>query len=229
MPVRTYRQWALDLAPPWLRGEWGEKLVQAIGLVFDALEEANFEATAAGTLDAPTFPAEALEYIGHERMIERYPAETDAAYKTRVKGAWESWRQAGTQYLVDELAAAGFTASIHQVYDWNWDGNAAWWSRFWVVISVHSWGPTYWASNRYWGNNGVWGCDATQPEAATLLRLIRKWKPAHMFPITVVVMDATRWAADQPDGTWGDPAARANHYDPGDGHLQPIALYHFER
>lgn len=227
MALKTYRRWALDLAPPWLRGTWGEKLIQAIAIVFDSIVEANYEASAAGTLDAPTFPAAALEYIGHERFVERYPAENDAAYKARIKSAWQSWRQAGTAFLLDELAAAGFTASIKLTYDWNWDGNAAWWSRFWVVITVHSWGPVYWGAPR-WGE-GVWGCDASQPEAETLLRLVRKWKPAHMFPVTVVVLDLARWNSQQPNGTWGNAAARANHYDPGNGHLQPIAIYHFER
>lgn len=233
MALKTYRKWALDLAPPWLRGNWGEKLVQAFAIVFDSIVEANFEAGAAGTLDAPTFPHEALEYIGHERLVERYPAESDATYKARVKGAWESWQQAGTRHLVRELAAAGFTATIKLTYDWNWDsavgeGGGPWWSRFWTVITVHSWAPVYWGASRRWGE-GVWGCDASQPEAETLLRIIRKWKPAHMFPITVVVLDLTRWNAQQPNGTWDNAALRANHYDPGNGHLQPIAIYHYER
>ena len=229
MALRTYRQWALDLSPPWLRGEWGEKLAEAFGFVFDAIQEANFEAGAAGLLDAPTFPIEALEYIGHERNIERYVGESDAQYKARVKAAWESWPQAGTMRIVAELAQAGFTAEIKEVHTWTWDANVAWWSRFWAVITSHGWAPVYWGQpGRKW-SDGVWGCDASQPEAATLLRLIRKWKPAHMFPVTVVVMDQSRWASQQPDGTWDDPSHRANSYTDGSGHAQPISLYHFER
>jgi hypothetical protein len=218
MAIRTYRAWAKDLAPTWLRGHWGGALVELCGFVFDAIEEEAFEAGAAGMLDAPTFPADALPYVGAERSIERYPSETDATYKARVKGAWVAWPQAGTRGgVLSQLTSGAFTADIKEMKDWNWDGNAANWSRFWIVITGHGWTKTHWGDGRKWGT-GVWGATATQPEAHTLLRIIRKWKPGHVVAITVVVMDNVAWLAGLPDGTWGNPANR-NH----------AALYHYDR
>ena len=217
MPLRTYRQWALELSPPWLRGPWGEKLLNVLGGVFDEAYGTIFEAGAAASVDAPSFPNDALGLLGSERNIERYPAETDAEYKARVKGAWESWAQAGTMRLVSELAYLGFTAEIKENWTWNWDGDSANWSRFWVVITGHDWAATHWADGRHWGE-GVWGCDATVEEMNALIRLVMKWKPGHATPILVIVMDNGAWDGDQPDGTWGDPANR-----------NAAALYHYER
>jgi len=218
MAIRTYRQWALELSPTWLRGPWGEKFANTIGGLFDEAYDAVFQAGAAGSIGAPTFPVDALALVGSERSIERYPDETDDEYKTRVKGAWESWEQAGTMRLVSELLYLGFTAVIKENFTsgWNWDGDANNWSRIWTVITGHGWSPTAWGgSGRKWTNDQVWGCDATANEAATLLRLIRKWKPGHVFPITIVVMSG---GTPSPDGTWGDPANRSTD-----------SLYHYER
>jgi hypothetical protein len=218
MALRTYRQWALENSPTWLRGPWGEKLVTTIGGIFDEAYGAAFQAGAAGSVGAPTFPNDALALVGSERNIERYPAETDAEYKTRVKGAWESWQQAGTMRIVSELAYLGFTAEIKENWDWDWDGDEGTnWSRFWVVITGHDFELTRWGDGRKWGE-GVWGCDATVEEANALLRLVRKWKPGHTFPITIIVLNEDVWDTDQPDGTWGDPANRSTW-----------ALYHYER
>jgi hypothetical protein len=219
MAVRTYRLWSLDLCPPWLHGTWGKKLIEGIGVMFDEAYNNAFEAGAAGSVDAPTFPVDALALVGSERSIERYPAETNDQYRVRVKGAWESWAQAGTMRLVAELEYLGFDAEIKENHTagWDWDGDADNWSRIWIVITGHSWEPTVWGqSGRTWKQNNVWGCDATYDEAATLLRLIRKWKPGHVLPITIVVMDEGDFT--EPDGTWDDPAERSD-----------AALYHFER
>lgn len=221
MPVRTYRQWALDLCPPWLHGTWGKKLVEAIGVVFDEAYNNVFEAGAAGSVDAPTFPVDALALVGSERSIERYPAETNEQYRVRVKGAWESWAQAGTMRLAEELEYLGFEATIKEFHTpgWLWQAESMWWSRIWIVITDHPWDRTTWGqSGRTWRQNNVWGCDATYHEASTLLRLIRKWKPGHTFPITVIVMEEGTWNSEQPDGDWDDPVERSDS-----------ALYHFER
>lgn len=218
MAIRTYRQWAHDTVPTWLRGRWGGKLSEFIGFVFDTIQEEVFEAGAAGMLDAPTFPADALPHIGSERSIERYPSESDATYHSRVKGAWVAWPQAGTKGgVLSQLSAGAFTASIMEMKDWNWDGVPANWSRFWVLITAHGWTRNKWGDGRVWGQ-GVWGASATQAEAQTLIRIVRKWKPGHVVAIIVVVMDDVAWAAALPDGTWGNPANR-----------NPAALYHYER
>lgn len=218
MAVRTYRAWARDLAPTWLRGDWGGALVEMFGFTFDAIQEANYEAGAAGLLDAPTFPVDALPLIGNERNIERYPAESDDEYHARVKGAWVAWPQAGTiNGVLSQLTAAGFDAEIKEMKDWNWDGDAANWSRFWVILHNTGWARNKWGDGRKWGE-GVWGVNASRDEVHTLRRIVKKWKPAHCIAIIIVVLDEVAWAAGQPDGTWGVPANRNR-----------AAIYHYER
>lgn len=218
MPVRTFRAWARDHAPTTLRGTWGEKFVGLFGFLFDAIVDANYEGGASASIEAPTFPDDALPYVGSERAIERYPSESTATYKERVQGAWVAWPQAGTLGgVLSQLTAAGFDAEIKEMKDWDWDGDAANWSRFWVVLHNTGWNRTTWGDGRVWGE-GVWGCDAPRDEVHALRRLLQKWKPAHVVCIVVAVLDEVTWAAEQPDGTWGDPGNRSHS-----------ALYHYER
>lgn len=218
MALRTFRKWARDNAPTVLRGNWGEYLTGTFGFVFDAFCDAAYEGGAAAMLDAPTFPTDALGHVGNERLMERYATETDDGYKERVRGAWVAWPQAGTLgAMLQQLTAAGFDAEIKEMADWDWDGDAANWSRLWVVIHNTGWSRTTWGDGRVWGE-GVWGCDAPREEVHTLRRLVSKWKPTHCVAIIVVVLDEVTWAAEQPDGTWGDPTNRSRS-----------ALYHYER
>lgn len=218
MALRTYRAWARDNCPTWLRGTWGEYLIGTFGFVYDAIQETHYEAGAVASLDAPSFPIDALPHVGSERNIERYASETDATYKARVRGAWVAWPQAGTKNgLLSQLTAAGFDAEIMEMKDWDWDGDADNWSRFWVIIHDSGWSRTHWGDGRVWGE-GVWGADAEVEQVHTLRRLIAKWKPGHVVCIVVVVLDEVTWLAEQPDGTWGDPANRSES-----------ALYHYER
>lgn len=218
MAVRTFRKWALANVPTTLRGTWGSKLIELYGFTFDTITESTFEGGAAQSLYAPSCPVDALAYIGNERTMERYAAETDSAYKTRLKGAWTAWAQAGTSTgILSQLAAGGYTAAIKEMKDWNWDGDTANGSRFWVVITGHGWSKTHWGDGRKWGE-GVWGANATRNEARMLIRTVRKWKPGHVVPIIIIVMDNVAWLAGQPDGTWGNPANR-----------NTAALYHYYR
>lgn len=218
MAFQTYRSWARTLSISALLGEWGGKISQTFALMFDAEASTTVEAGACNQLNAPTFPIDALPLKGSDRNIERYPGESDASYMARVAGAWVAWPQAGTHNgLLGQLTAAGFTATIKEMRDWNWDGNTANWSRFWVVITGTGWARTHWGDGRKWGE-GVWGCNAPLDQVHVLRRIVRKWKPGHMVAIIVVVLDDVAWAAGQPDGTWGNPANR-NH----------AALYHYER
>jgi hypothetical protein len=176
------------------------------------------EAGACNQLPAPTFPVESLSPKGNERQIERYPGDTDEIYKERVAGAWVAWSQAGTvPGMLSQLTAAGFDAEIKECRDWDWDGDTANRSRFWVILHNTGWTPRLWGDGHVWGV-GVWGVDAPIEEVNLLVRIVMKWKPGHMVPIIIVVLDEAAWAADQPDGTWGDAANR-----------NPAALYHYFR
>lgn len=258
----TYRQMALALSPGFLRGKWGERLVSAIALQFDILCEAAEQGSGANLLDSEDFPPDALGLMGRERMIDRFPGETDAFYRSRLRFAWTIWRYAGTAIgVLDLLAGFGLKAVLREqvalagrapgslgilgtpragldalghavpavsaIYDWNWDGNGDYLSRFWIVVTEHPWQRRSWGDgSRYDGVNELWGAHAVPDmPVRAVRRLIRKWKPAHVVcPYMIVVLSPVTlrtknpdgsftetvqsWPASQPDGSWADPTNR---------------------
>ena len=69
-------------------------LVKASGELKDDIVDRYQEAGTAGYPDLA--PADALPWIGKERMLPRMPGESEAAYRERLRLAWETWREAGT-------------------------------------------------------------------------------------------------------------------------------------
>lgn len=214
--LMTFQRYAYEaLSPTVLQGERGQKLLPGtLGVLFDALTEGANQGVKARFPTSDTFPPDALPYVGAGKALERYPIDTDATYKARVLDAWDAWAQAGTPTaIVRQLAALGLTATIKENHTagWNWDGSTANWSRFWVVITGHPWVGWTWGDGSIWGQPDLtWGSTATVDDVRSVRALVRKWKPAHVVCANIiVVLDAGTWAAEQPDGTWGDPANRS--------------------
>jgi len=211
--MANFRQYARTLSPTWLRGEWSGRIVSFAAIVFDVIAESVFQAGASNLMKAPSFQADALGRIGSERMMERYFGESEDGYKQRLLGAWRAWSQAGTPAsIIEQLAALGLTASVKENWQWNWDGDSANFSRFWVIITGHPWVPRKWGDGSKWGPSSLWGARRTPPsmiDARAIRRVIKKWKAGHtVCPYAVIVFDLAAWAALTPDGTWGDPHAR---------------------
>jgi hypothetical protein len=212
----THQRYAADaLSPTVFQGTNGQKLMPGtLGVFFDAAAEGCNQAVKARFFDSDTFPPSALSYLGAGRSMPRYPLDTDATYTARLRDAWNIWPQAGTKYGIEaQLAALGLTATVkdRSSVGWNWDNDTDNWSRFWVVITGHPWASWEWGDGTLWGDGKTWGSDATVDEVKSVRALVRKWKPAQVVCTNIiVVMDAITWAAEQPDGTWGNPAKRSS-------------------
>lgn len=212
----TYRDWLQRILPPILvDNEWGAKLASLYALAQDTVQDTVALAVYARSLTSRAFPADALRLVGSERSMPRYLVETDAQYRQRLLGAWPAWSSAGTApTLAGQLVLAGYTdAAVYDTHDWNWDGNDADWSRFWVLLPVNPF--EIWRigdEGVVIGEDRVIGLNAKPSDIAYVRGIVRRWKPAHMRCSEIIFLTAavSAWEAHLPDGTWGDPANRNN-------------------
>lgn len=85
----SYADYMPSVAPPWMRRDVGEKYWRAVGEMMDAERERYREATLASfPADAP---ADALASIGRDVGLPRAAGESDAAYRVRLRLAWDAW------------------------------------------------------------------------------------------------------------------------------------------
>ena len=218
--TETYREFLIDLMPPWFRGAVGELYTQGVGFVEDITAETFNQAGKAHLLLSNTFHESTLKFVGAERLIPRNAAETDVGYLNRLHDAWKVWPKAGQATgVVEQLAIAGYTAHIFMQGQpgqkpgditgdvWNWDDDLLNWSRFWVVITGHPWTDEGdWGDPGDYGDGGTWGTTATLEEVLTVRGICRRWKNAEaVFPHIIIVLDQTAWnALGTPAVTTGD-------------------------
>jgi hypothetical protein len=203
---KDLRELAYNLAPSWMRGHWGERLLGSVaGLMQDVLLEGAYVAINIRNLRSPLFPYDGLDLMGNERMLPRFPGEAHANYKSRLLDAWKLWRQAGTWGGIREMfTRLGFTVTLRRNVDWNWDNHPENWSRFWVVINTHGWvSDGTWDDPGVWDDGGTWDTNATPDEVRAVRNIVRSFKAAHeICPAIVIVLNGSGWAAGQPDGNW---------------------------
>lgn len=186
----SYTTYVVALAPPWLRGRWGEQWHRAQGLLFDMVAEGAVQAVKARLLRSG--PDDALPYAGNDRQIERAPGESADSYRARLLGAFETWRLAGTNKgILSALAVIGYTkAAIYESHDW-FPLDPEWW-RFWLVLDPPSGFSTWKLGDGTKLGEKLVGLDklgADAKAAITLLRrVVRKWKAAHTLCIKVIVV-----------------------------------------
>lgn len=208
-----YRDYAYNLSPIFLRGQNGERLVGLFGLTTDMMMEAVQQAVLAQSFTSPTFPIDAIGHLGRGRLIPQLPLESDEDYLAVIRDAWNVWAQAGSAIgLLQQIARIQVDGEIKGNVDWDWDGDPANWSRFWVIITNHSWvDDGVWGDPGVWGDGGVWGLGDGAYGALivdSLRGIISQWKPAHyVCGEIIVVMDPAGWTAE-PDGTWHVPGNR---------------------
>jgi len=197
-----------------LAGEAGKALVAGtIGLLFDGMLESARQAVRSmlvGDTEGPAY--DAVGDCGREVSLPRVGNETVDDYLARIADPWAFWPYAGDEdVIIAQLALLGLTAEIHPLgtgpNEWNWDGDAANWSRFVVVITGHPWGPPYkLGAGKILDGTWTLGSTATPQEVRAVRNIVRKWKPGiWKCESIIVVLDATAWQTDAPpDGTWGD-------------------------
>lgn len=223
--AKTFEEWLRDdLAPTWLRGPYGRVLTATLGAAIDALVDATKQAVKARHV--ATAPDDALEALGADRLLERYPIESNATYRARLAAAWDAWEFAGSkQGILAALAAAGYPDA--QLFTWRdfapWapTPHEAWWSAFWIDVPTHPFASDgLWSDPGTWddtvpGHNGAppgpgtWDSDATVGEVAAVRGGVRKWKPAHEICVAIRFLVGTdRWDSATPwdHGAWDDTA-----------------------
>jgi hypothetical protein len=112
----AYQDFHDRLSPTALQGPVGTAFESAYGAMKDALV-ARLAASVKAKFPGIA-PADALAAIGAERLMDRGPGETDAAYAIRLQNAWNTWPLAGTpRGLLRALYDAGYpnTAIVQQL------------------------------------------------------------------------------------------------------------------
>jgi hypothetical protein len=175
----SFSKYMIELAPPWLRGRWGEAWNGTVGLAMDMVAEGAMEAVKARFLKQA--PVDALPYAGADRQIERAPGETDDVYRARLLQAFETWRLAGTNKgILTALAIIGYPkAKIFESHDW-FPKDPRWW-RFWLVIEPPHVFTAWKLGDGTKLGMKLLGLDSAEGTAALdlLRRVVRKWKAAH--------------------------------------------------
>lgn len=156
-----YRDYeAQQLVNTALQGPQGAAFMRSLGITKDFYAA---RARQAVKMRFPSFAStDALGAIGDERLIDRGPTETDAAYAARLRDAWNAWTFGGTAFgLLTALTIQGYAPVVmNSSFQNTLDGNGnlvqvatAWrrdlvWNNF-TLILPHPW-PTRWLSAGNW-------------------------------------------------------------------------------
>ena len=109
----TYQAYQPSIQPTWLQGPFGSSWGATLGSVKDILVTKTQNAIKCSIIATPTQvpfgSIDSLAFNGADRGIDRGQNETDAAYATRVLGAWNSWPFGGTpQGILKALYDGGY-------------------------------------------------------------------------------------------------------------------------
>ncbi len=237
----TFRTLRRFMQPRWLTDDEGGLVGYALDLIRDSFINRivlgyNAGFPQSGPERAPA-PPDALSRMGQDRRVIRGINESDADYSARLVNWLVDRRTAGNPYtLMRQLAAytGAATGCSFRTFDvrgncysravdgtqtahlktglWNWDGDTARWSRFWVVIYPGTLWP---ATAQTWGTAGKWGAATstwgstkiTEEQTRTLQALVTDWKPAGTRCQNIILaLDPASFdpSAPEPDGLWGN-------------------------
>jgi hypothetical protein len=189
---RDFREHIVSLAPSWLRGILGSRFLGYFGLTFDVLAEAAQRAALSHSIVSPHFPRDALPLVGSERMLPRYPRESDGTYAERLFRAWAIWRRAGTDQGVKEqlllipgVATVTFKTAAEMDPDHVHIGG-----RRWVVITGDFGPPGTLGDGSVLGGGGTLGSTAGIQTVEVIRRVVRLFKSGHIqVPHILVQVD----------------------------------------
>lgn len=189
-----FRDWAVQLVPPWLRQPKGEAFVRGLGEGKDWLAHRLRQSVLSRFFSYAT--ADALNYGAAERQLLRAPTDTDAQFAARLRGAWNVWPWAGTPFgVLSELKASGYASVMLLVVlgkRYTLDGAGALvtasapdgtylmgpsniWNQFRAVVTAL---PAQWGGVVL-GNSS--------DEANRMRGILGRWKPAHAILDAIVI------------------------------------------
>ncbi len=187
--------------------------------------------------DGTPAPDDALAALGRDRGEVRGIDESSASYAYRLTQWLVDARTRGTAFtMMKKLAeycdwdgskgcsfrivdnrgnwfsrsSSGVETSSLDTGNWDWDGDTARWSRFWVIIYP---GTRWIDTAQTWGGAGTWGgatatwgsSTITEEHTRTLRTIVDDWKPGGTRCHTVILaLDPASFdpSTPEPDGTW---------------------------
>ena len=189
----TLAAYQADLTP--FQGRWGRAWALSVGASKDVTVERARQAVLAGAVTRA--PADALPLLGADVSLERLPGELDTSYRSRIAGAWEAWRFAGTRTAVETvLVQLGYSdARVATAHDL---GRVPW-AQWWAFLTLGGDPVTRrtWDTGSTWGS-GVWGSSAGRDDVRRTRRALRRFSNARDRG-WVVLLQST-------PGVWGAPA-----------------------
>jgi hypothetical protein len=242
-----------SVAPWYLQNDNIGAFLQAVGITLDASIsdlQTGLELSQPLLCDPSALPS-----LARDRNIRVYPGESDASKRMRLATWLQLHRQRGTHqgelrhvqpyFLPDlpmmrmvhqsgdgqyagwhTLASDGtYSRALAHPSNWDYDGNAAQWSRFWCILYAplgavqarYDDGGTYDSAERYDVLTTQVGLD--------VLAMITEWKSAHsafwglvvasdplsFSPLATATADPSGWTS-LPVGNWGSPVDNSGRY-----------------
>ena len=196
--MTLYRDYQPALHPTALAGPYGTSWGASQGTMKDRVITLAVDAVDAGLVLRCT--ADALPLLGADVALPRIPLESDAEYRVRIAGAWETWRWAGTRTAL-ELVATQFelTVRITTAHDL---GRVPWAQWFMFTDMAAPFVRRAWDTGSTWGS-GVWGSDASREGVRAIKAQLRRFSNARDRGWFVTLQSTPGvWGAPS---TWGAP------------------------
>ncbi len=205
----SFKSYMTSLAPAWLRLPQGEAWLRGLG---DVKDDMLYRLKNGVKYRFPAYAADdAATQIGEDRSIPRGPNESLAAYRERLRGAWDSWYWGGTPLgMLRSLKASGYDVAVYvnlgKKYTLSNTGEL-------VVTNAHpdgsrwitNYGPTFWSAFTvvFESLPPIWGGvipSNTSREADNVRRIVATWRPAHTQCDKILIrVSGPGWGAS----TWG--------------------------
>jgi len=183
----SFRAYRLSTLPASIDGPFARELTGALGDLQD--EELDLLEVAIKCRLPKYCPDGALDKLGPVFAIERYPGESHTSYRARLEAAWPTWEAAGTAAAIEaQIAAYGYQATCYETPTFR-AGPGAQQHMFWVVLSVSTVfdiGPM--ALGGWALGEATLGTNASADIVRAIKRIILKWKAAHAYPVSVIVL-----------------------------------------
>ncbi len=180
-----FRHLMRSIAPAWLDRKWGERFLYGHSVILDGIAEWALQGLKARFPDKA--PADALPYIGRDRVIIRGFAESQASYQIRLKSWLDLHKRRGSALALLENIHGYFTPYSAEMRFATVDHGGTWW----ILNGDKTW--------EKFPKEASWDWDSEIEDSADW------WSRAAViiWPLdSGAFTDADEWEADQ---TWGDP------------------------